>query len=192
MTDAELKDLMAQSVQKCHRAVFDHYCNYVYAIVIDILRSCGTREDIEDCVSDIFMKIYKRFDLGIDFSGNLKGYIGTVSRNTAIDTFRRLSVHNRRNFSIDEENMEEFSSEESLMENSEKKEQSRIIFKKIKELGEPDSTIIIQQYYYNRTAKEIAESISMTSAAVQKRSSRAKQKLKLLLADAGIGKEGLI
>ena len=62
----------------------------------------------------------------------------------------------------------------------------------IKELGEPDSTIIIQQYYYNRTAKEIAESISMTSAAVQKRSSRAKQKLKLLLAYAGIGKEGLI
>ena len=63
---------------------------------------------------------------------------------------------------------------------------------KIKELGEPDSTIIIQQYYYNRTAKEIAESISMSSAAVQKRSSRAKQRLKLLLAEAGIGKEGLI
>ena len=192
MTDAELKELMSQSVPKCHRAVFDLYCNYVYAIVIDILRNCGTREDIEDCVSDIFMKLYKRFDVNTDFSGNLKGYIGTISRNTAIDAFRRLSVHNNRNFSIDEDNMEELRSEDSLMENSEKKEQSRIILGKIKELGEPDSTIIIQQYYYNRTAKEIAESISMSSAAVQKRSSRAKQRLKLLLAEAGIGKEGLI
>jgi RNA polymerase sigma-70 factor (ECF subfamily) len=32
----------------------------------------------------------------------------------------------------------------------------------------------------------------MTAAAVQKRSSRAKQKLKVLLAEAGIGREGLI
>ena len=60
------------------------------------------------------------------------------------------------------------------------------------ELGEPDSTIIIQQSYYNRTAKEISKSISMTAAAVQKRSSSAKQKLKILLTEAGIGREGLI
>nr|WP_303838497.1 sigma factor-like helix-turn-helix DNA-binding protein [Ruminococcus flavefaciens] len=62
----------------------------------------------------------------------------------------------------------------------------------MKELGDPDSTIIIQQYYYNRTAKEIAKSISMSAAAVQKRSSRAKQKLRILLTEAGINKEGLI
>lgn len=192
MKDAELRLLMSQSVQKCHRAVFDQYCNYVYAIVINVLRSCGTREDIDDCVSDVFMKVYKRFDESIDFSDNLKSFIAAVSRNTAIDAFRKISLRNNKNISIDDEEISELRSNELIVENSEKKEQSRIIFGKIQELGEPDSTIIIQQYFYNRTAKEIAESISMTAGAVQKRSSRAKQKLKDLLTEAGIGREGLI
>jgi RNA polymerase sigma-70 factor (ECF subfamily) len=192
MTETELRLLMAESVQKCHRAIFDNYCNYVYAIVINVLRSCGSREDIEDCVSDVFMKIYKRLDQNTAFSGDIKGFIGAISRNTAIDAYRRLTLKNFRSVSIDDDNETEYGSDERLVENAEKKEQSRIILKKIKELGEPDSTIIIQQYYYNRTAKEISKSISMTAAAVQKRSSRAKQKLKVLLAEAGIGREGLI
>lgn len=192
MKDTELRLLMSRSVQECHRAVFDNYCNYVYAIVINVLRNCGTREDIDDCVSDVFMKIYKRFDDGIDFSDNLKSFIAAVSRNTAIDAFRKISLRNNKNVSIDDEEIMELRSDDLIVENSENKEQSRIIFGKIKELGEPDSTIIIQQYFYNRTAKEIAENISMTAAAVQKRSSRAKQKLKDLLIEAGIGREGFI
>ncbi|MBR6968004.1 MAG: sigma-70 family RNA polymerase sigma factor [Ruminococcus sp.] len=192
MTDNDLRLLMAESVQKCHRAVFDRYCNYVYAVVISVLRGCGSREDIEDCVSDVFLKIYKRFDENTDLSGSLKSFIGAVSRNTAIDAYRRLSVRNSKSVYIDDESTEELSSGERLAENTEKKEQSRIILGKIRELGEPDSTIIIQQYYYNRSAKEIAKSVSMTASAVQKRSSRARQKLRALLSDAGIGKEGLI
>jgi RNA polymerase sigma-70 factor (ECF subfamily) len=192
MKDTELRLLMSRSVQECHRAVFDNYCNYVYAIVINVLRNCGTREDIDDCVSDVFMKVYKRFDEGIDFSDNLKSFIAAVSRNTAIDAFRKISLRNNKYVSIDDEEVMELRSDDLIVEYSENKEQSRIIFGKIKELGEPDSTIIIQQYFYNRTAKEIAENVSMTAAAVQKRSSRAKQKLKDLLIEAGIGREGLI
>ena len=192
MTENELRLLMAESIQKCHRAIFDNYCNYVYAIVINILRSCGSREDIEDCVSDVFMKLYKRIDKDISFSGDIKGFIAAVSRNTAIDAYRRITAAGFRNISISDENEETLGKDERLIENAEKKELSRIILSMIKKLGEPDSTIIIQQYYYNRTAKEISENISMTAAAVQKRSSRAKQKLKMLLAEAGIGREGLI
>jgi RNA polymerase sigma-70 factor (ECF subfamily) len=192
MTDMELRMLMAESVQKCHRVVFEKYCNYVYAIVINILRNCGSREDIEDCVSDVFFKLYKQLDANTDFSGDLKGFIAAVSRNTAIDAFRRLSNKNNRSVYIDDDTTEELRSDERIEENAEKAERSRILLGKIKELGEPDTTIIIQQYFYNRTAKEIAKSISMTAAAVQKRSSRARQKLKALLCEAGIGKEDLI
>lgn len=192
MTDMELRMLMAESVQKCHRVVFEKYCNYVYAIVINILRNCGSREDIEDCVSDVFFKLYKQLDANTDFSGDLKGFIAAVSRNTAIDAFRRLSNKNNRSVYIDDDTTEELRSDERIEENAEKAERSRILLGKIKELGEPDTTIIIQQYFYNRTAKEISKSISMTAAAVQKRSSRARQKLKALLCEAGIGKEDLI
>ena len=134
----------------------------------------------------------KQLDANTDFSGDLKGFIAAVSRNTAIDAFRRLSNKNNRSVYIDDDTTEELRSDERIEENAEKAERSRILLGKIKELGEPDTTIIIQQYFYNRTAKEIAKSISMTAAAVQKRSSRARQKLKALLCEAGIGKEDLI
>ena len=192
MTDNELRLLMADSVQKCHRAVFDKYCNYVYAIAFKILKSCGSREDVEECVSDVFMKIYKLLDKNIDFADNFKAYIATVTRNTAIDSFRRISLRNSRTAYLEDNTLGELRDSSDLAEKSENKEQSRIILGKIKELGDPDSTIIIQQYYYNRTAKEISKSVSMSAAAVQKRSSRARQKLRSLLTEAGITKEGLI
>ena len=192
MTDNELRLLMADSVQKCHRAVFDKYCNYVYTIAFSILKGCGSREDVEECVSDVFMKIYKLLDEETGFSDNFKAFIGAVARNTAIDAFRKISTRTSRTVYIDDDTVNEFRDNEDITENTERKEQSSIILGKIKELGDPDSTIIIQQYYYNRTAKEIAKSISMSAAAVQKRSSRAKQKLRILLTEAGINKEGLI
>ena len=183
---------MADSVQKCHRAVFDKYCNYVYTIAFSILKGCGSREDVEECVSDVFMKIYKLLDEETGFSDNFKAFIGAVARNTAIDAFRKISTRTSRTAYIDDDTVNEFRDKEDITENTERKEQSSIILGKIKELGDPDSTIIIQQYYYNRTAKEIAKSISMSAAAVQKRSSRAKQKLRILLTEAGINKEGLV
>ena len=192
MTGTEYSALYVRSPEQAYQQLFDTYCNYVYAIVINILRNCGSREDIEDCVSDVFFKLYKQLDAKTDFSGDLKSFIAAISRNTAIDAFRRLSNQNNRSVYIDDDTTEELRSDERIEENAEKAERSRILLGKIKELGEPDTTIIIQQYFYNRTAKEIAKSISMTAAAVQKRSSRAKQKLKALLCEAGIGKEDLI
>ncbi len=73
-----------------------------------------------------------------------------------------------------------------IIESTEMSERNSILLNKIKELGEPDTTIIIKQYYYNMTVAEIGKAISMTSAAVQKRSVRARQKLKTMLCEVGI------
>ena len=119
MTENKLRLLMAESIQKCHKAIFDNYCNYVYAIVINILRSCSSKEDIEDCVSEIFMKIYKMLDNNTFFSGDIKGFIAAVSRNTAIDAFRRLNKKNFRSVYIDDEKEKELIANEKLVENTE-------------------------------------------------------------------------
>jgi len=57
---------------------------------------------------------------------------------------------------------------------------------KIKELGEPDSTIILQKYYYDRSSGEIAELLSMKAATVRMRAARALDKLRALLTGSGI------
>ena len=59
MTDSELRELMRVSAEKGRRALFDEYCAYVYAIAAMKLKNCASREDIEECVSDVFAEIYR-------------------------------------------------------------------------------------------------------------------------------------
>ena len=100
--------------------------------------------------------------------------------------YRKLSVKADRTISTDDEGFIEISSGENIIESTEMSERNSILLNKIKELGEPDTTIIIKQYYYNMTVAEIGKAISMTAAAVQKRSVRARQKLKKMLCEVGI------
>ena len=77
-------------------------------------------------------------------------------------------------------------SERTALEYGATKLSYAMLLDKIDELGEPDSTIIIQQYYYNRTTLEIGKAISMTAAAVQKRSIRARKRLRSMLTEIGV------
>ena len=191
MTLSEFRSLMKRSQREGHRALFDEYCNYVYAVVMNVLRNCGSREDVEECVSDVFVKIYRSYANGELRDGDLKGFVGAVAKHTSIDYMRKLMSHNKRNTSMDDENSPEMASDSRLDADTEKKDRNRILMEMVNSLGEPDSTIIVQQYFYERTAKEIANSIGMTAAAVQKRSVRAREKLKDMLMKMGIGKEAI-
>ena len=191
MTLSEFRSLMKRSQREGHRALFDEYCNYVYAVVVNVLRNCGSREDMEECVSDVFVKIYRSYSKGELREGDLKGFVGAVAKHTAIDYMRKLTTHNKRNTSMDDEDFPEMASDTRVDTDAENKDRNRVILEMVNSLGEPDSTIIIQQYFYDRTAKEIANSIGMTPAAVQKRSTRARDKLKDMLMKMGIGKEAI-
>lgn len=187
MTGSEYTALLKKSPHKAYRALFDEYCNYVYVIVWNKLRSCGVREDIEECVSDIFAAVYFNLNSESKYSGELKGYIGTIAKHKAIDKFRSLSVKSSRVVSIDEKDFNKINDEFNMEEETEKSEIQSILLDKIEELGEPDSTIIIQKFYFNRTSAEIAKMLSMNSAAVRMRCTRALKRLKSELAQFGIG-----
>ena len=186
MTDQELKKQMQDSPDECMRAIFDEYCNYVYVIAAARLKTCGRTEDIEECVSDTFAEVFKKTDSLGERQGDLKGFIGVIAKRKAIDMFRRLSRKADTTVSTDDEGVLELSSGENIIESTEVSERNQILLNKIKDLGEPDTTIIIKQYYYNMTAAEIGKVISMTAAAVRKRSIRAREKLKKMLCEVGI------
>ena len=185
LSDTEIIDLIKNQPVKGRRALFDQFCDYVYVIAAGKIKSCGSREDIEECVSDIFADVYKYVD-SKEVEGSLKALVSTIAKRRSIDFFRRLSGGFGKTVSIESDEMYDIPSNENISESAENKERNRIILNKIKELGEPDSTIIIQQYFYNRTAREIADSVSLTASNVQRRSSRARDKLRKLLIEAGI------
>ena len=181
MTDLQWHELMEKSPAEGYRALIDEYGNLVYAIVLNKLKGVATRHDIEDCVSDVFVELFQNFEKYSPSVGTLKGFLSTIAKRTAIDAYRRLARHQNRTSSIEEDEIELVSSCENPEKVTEKKLYNRHVWDVIKNLGEPDSTIIIRQYFYEQTASEIGRALSMTANAVHKRSQRAREKLREIL-----------
>lgn len=184
MTDNELCKLLKNSPEAGQRAFYEKYFNYVYTIVFSRLKGAASREDIDECVGDVFAHCFFYFDKQSEISGSLKAFAATVARRKSIDTYRSVTRHISRSMSIDDAG--EISSEEDVTETAENTELRRIIYDKLGELGEPDSTIVIQKYYYGRTSREIAHIVELSAENVRVRCSRAVKKLKAMLAESGI------
>ncbi|MBO4876912.1 MAG: sigma-70 family RNA polymerase sigma factor [Ruminococcus sp.] len=188
MTDSEYRSMMQKSAREAQNALFGEYFNYVYAIVYSKLRAVASREDIDECVSDAFADVFFHCGSERTREGELKGIIGTIASRRAIDRFHSISAKAGRNVPLDE--AAELADSTDLAENAEKAELAAGLLAAVKSLGEPDSTIIIQKYYGNMSSKEIAETVSMSPAAVRVRCGRALKRLKKLLSgDNNILKE---
>ncbi|WP_303789786.1 RNA polymerase sigma factor [Ruminococcus flavefaciens] len=188
MTSRELTAMMQRSAVDCHKALVKEYGRYVYAIVYNKLRSCGTSEDIEECVSDVFADLFMKCEFDLSSENDIKYLIGTIAKRKAIDSFRSLTARANHMTETDEDDMRELVADFSVDEHVDRSELRQILLDKIDELGEPDSTILIQKFYYNRNSKEIARSVSMTAAAVRQRCSRAMDKLRTKLVEVGMGR----
>lgn len=184
MTDSELSALLRQSERAGHAALFREYAGYVYSIVYGKLKGCGSREDAEECVSDVFAEVFRRYDTDSTHDGDLKGLIGTIAKRRAIDTYRRLSGKAEQTALH-----EGIPSGDDVEETAEAAEQSRLLMRCIEELGEPDAVIIIRKFYYRQSSKEIAQTLSMKPSAVRMRCSRALKALQKRLKELGLGKE---
>lgn len=188
MTDSQYRKMLNKSPQTAHRALFDEYYNYVYTIVFNRLRLTGTLEDVDECISDVFSDVFFSYDENSSHSGDMKGFISAVAGRRAIDAFRRLSSRNRGTVPLDDELKSQLPDDMRVDEEAEKRETGNAVLNAVKSLGEPDSTLIMQKYYYNRSSEDIAEMVDMKPAAVRKRISRAVKKLRDMLAAIGEGR----
>ncbi|MBR1383707.1 MAG: sigma-70 family RNA polymerase sigma factor [Ruminococcus sp.] len=184
MTDIEITAMLKKSPHECHRMLLKEYSRYVYAIVYNKLRSCASTEDIEECVSDTFADLFIALDEGN--CTDIKNMAGTIAKRRAIDRFRSLAEKSGRTVSIDGEEVRNLASEMNVEEISEGNELRRMLLRAIASLGEPDATIIIQKFYYDRSSSEIAKDVSMNASSVRSRSTRAMKKLRAMLESEGI------
>ena len=178
--------MLKRSPMEAHRALLTEYGSYVYSIVYNKLRSCGTAEDIEECVSDVFADLFLAIDKGE--ITNIKAFLGTIAKRTAIDRFRSLAGRLNKTACVDEDDMLGLASDFNVEQLSDNNELRRILLDQIEALGEPDSTILIEKFYYNKTSFEIAERVSMTASSVRSRCTRAMQRLRVSLSAVGITK----
>lgn len=181
MSEDELRALVERHKESGFRRIFQQYQAYVYSVVWSHVKSVCSKEDAEECVSDVFAAVFLHFDE--IRNGALQGYIGTVAKRTAIDAFRRHTAQKAAVFSGEE--LPEMRSDEDIEECYAHSEMCGELLDAIRSLGEPDAEIVIQKYYYDRNAEEIAEAVRLKPVNVRVRLSRALKRLKTLLIETG-------
>ena len=184
MTDDELRMQLQQSQQAGCRALMDSYFNYAYAIVFHILHDYAGREDIEECVMDVFLDVLRHFNT--EQNGSVKAYVGTTAKHKAIDRCRRICARNRHTLPLEEAQFTEIPDAVQVEETVEHGEQNRILMECIRSLGETDAAIIIQKFYYGRSSIEISAILGLSPPTVRMRCSRAMKRLRKLLSERNI------
>lgn len=178
MTDSELRALIRANPAQGHRALYDTYANYAYAIIARYLADCGSREDIEDCLVETFTEVM--LHIGTITGDSIKAYIGASARNRALNyctSLRRQRLH-----TVPMEDTAE-PSVQHVQEQAEARAMQAQLLQEIKALGEPDATIVIQKYYYGMKMHEIAGMVGLKPNTAQARCGRALKLLRKRLKD---------
>ncbi|MBC8080224.1 MAG: sigma-70 family RNA polymerase sigma factor [Gorillibacterium sp.] len=146
------------------------YGNSVYGLVNRIIAGAGRTEDIEECVSDVFLAAWRRIDHYDMEKGSLKTWILLLTKYMALDARRKLL---RRQG--EEELKDRSTIGESLEEIVISKEASMEMIARVNALTEPDRTIFYKRYFYYESVEQISIGLGMTIKAVENRLYRARK-----------------
>lgn len=181
MNEEKIVDMLKKNPKKAHSLLIDEYGGYVYAVVVDKLRDLGSQEEIEDCVSDIFVELFTELHSFDSRKGSLKGYISVIAKRMAINAYQRLTYHRNVTVSTDTDEAVTLKTAENPCDDLQKKQFRQRLWEIVDSLGDPDSQIIVWQYFYDLKLSDIAERLAMSAAAVQKRSHRARKRIGAIL-----------
>lgn len=181
MNDDKLIKLIKKNPSKGLSTAIDQYWPLVKTIVVRII-GYENKQDIEECVSDVFLELWKSIDNFSCDKGILKNYIISIARFTAINTYRR-KLNKHELLPLEENDLE---LDIDLTNEVSKKINKNIIKETLDSLPYPDKDIFIKRYYLFESVKEIAASLNITPKAVENKLYRCKANLKETLIKNGI------
>ena len=178
MEDSKILLLLEKDVSQGLLAVTKKYGGLVKAITIKILSGCN--EDVEECISDTFIALWKsknRIDLN---KGSLKAYLACIARNTAINRYNKLKREQSAYLA------EDLGTEKSVEDMLAIKSDIQILYSLLKEMQEPAKQIFFRRFFMLEKIKEIAHSLGLKEKTVENKLFREKKKLKEKLIERGV------
>jgi len=175
LTDKEISKKILKGDMSVFDYLMDNYNKLLWLIIGNILEKVGTAEDIEDCISDVYLKLIEN-PKGYDHKlGSIKSFLAKIGKNIAIDRYRQFAKSN-----VIELNEEVFAlnSEEDILESVINTEDKTALIEAINLLTEPGKEILIRRYFFEEKPKEIARKMQLSVKEVENKLYQSKQKIK--------------
>jgi len=143
----------------------------MWKIALGILKDVADAADIEDCISDVFYKLWKSPEL-LDYeNGNIKSYLAQMTRNTAIDLLRKRS--REKSTVLDEDEFINESSDD-LFETVLKNEEKEALHQIMDTMNERDREILVRRFFEDQKPAQISEEMQIPLREVSNRLYRIK------------------
>ncbi len=99
MTQEELLPLLLRKEERAFTQLYDMYSKSLYSIITNLIND---REEAEDVLQEVFVKIWKNIETYNQSKGRLYTWMLNITRNTAIDKLRSKGFNNsQKNLSSD-------------------------------------------------------------------------------------------
>ena len=156
--------------------MIDQYSKLLWVIVGGILNNIGTAQDIEECISDVFITVWQKPKNFKRQKGTLKNFLAVIAKSKALDRYRILSK--KKIIEIDEVIR---ASDDDLLDYVIDKDMYAALYDAINLLTEPNKEIIIRRYFFEEKPAHIAEKTCIPVKEVENRLYQSKLKLKTIL-----------
>ena len=173
MQDDELIEKLIHKDEKAFTYMIDAYSKLLWVIVSGILGKIGTIQDIEECISDVFVHVWNNPKAFNKKKSSFKTFLAIITKNKALNAYRKLSK-----IKITEIDEMIRSTDDDLLDYILEKEMSEALYAAIESLTEPDKEIIIRRYFFDEKPAIIAETISLSVKEVENRLYQSKLKLR--------------
>ncbi len=153
---------------------YSKYVGLVYKVVFDLLKDTASKQDIEECVSDIFTSLWKNATKYNDNITTFKKWLVAISKYKAIDYIRKLkktpkSIELKEDTAISNDNIEK-----KIIQTND----VNTIIGIIKNMSETDRQIFIKRYILNENINNIAEYLKLPRTVIDNRLSRGRKFIK--------------
>ncbi|KRE30871.1 sigma-70 family RNA polymerase sigma factor [Paenibacillus sp. Soil522] len=162
--DQHLADALRRRLPSALEQLMDRYGNGVYGLVSRIMAGVGRAEDVEECVSDVFLAVWRRIDEYDTAKGSMRTWLLILAKYSALDVRRKM---------LRRPGAEPFEGRAtagaSVEETVISMEASAEMITLVNALPEPDRTIFYRRYFYYESLEQISKGLRLTGKAVENR-----------------------
>lgn len=176
MEDKKIIDLYFERNELAIKETDDKYGHYCFSVAYNILFS---REDSEECVSDTWHRAWNL--IPPNRPNKLKYYLAKITRQIALNLFRKLSADKRGGLEavlVYEELDNYLASNNDPQKEFAKNELANFINNFLKKLNERERNILIRRFFYMESVKKIADMYLLSENNVSVILNRVKKSLK--------------
>ena len=176
MEEKQIIEHLKNGEEFIYKYVYDQYARMVYSVCF---RMTSSKEEAEDAVQDVFIKVFNSID-SFRKDSKLSTWIYQITVNTCLNKLRRKKTINflSLNFWEDEKGEKEMAVENTTPgDDLEKSEIQKIVQKAINTLPAKQKTAVILSRYEELSYKEISKIMGLNLSSVESLLFRAKENL---------------